>query len=138
MINQGRGQEHSPNVRLAGKLSITDGANVKEGPKHAGELHNSSFTDEHDLIFGYPLWMVHQSLGAVGYPNQAPKHPKWALEITESRDFLNTLPEALVQLPHGRLDGVIVRTAEELIDETRGRRGAGRRGGVQRVGSLGE
>lgn len=111
---------------------------MEEGPKYTVELHDSPFPNEHDLILWYPLGMVHQGLGAIGDPHKPPEHPQWALEVTEGRNFIDALPKELVQLPHGRLDGVIVRAAEELINEARRRRRPGGRGGVERVGCLSE
>jgi hypothetical protein len=55
--------------------------------------------------------MVNQGLGAIGDPRKPPEQPQWALKVTEDRNLIDTLPMELVQLPHGRLDGVIIRAA---------------------------
>jgi hypothetical protein len=111
---------------------------VEEGPKHTGEFHDPPFSDEHDGILGYPVGVVHQSLGAVGNPNQPPQYPEGPLKVAQRRHLVDAVPEPPVQLDHRQLDGLVIRVAQQLIDEARRRRRARGWGGVERVGGVGD
>lgn len=127
-----------PNIRLACKLAVRDRTDMEERPEHTGDLHDSPFPNEHNLILRYPPGVIHQSLCAVRDSHQPPEHPQRLLEVAKRRHLLDALPEAAVELAHGRLDGLVIGVGEEFVEEPRRRRGTRGRGRVERVGGLGQ